>query len=456
MNHRVVITGIGVVAPNGTTTDSFWNACLESKTAIGPIPSSWFDYTSFTSKLWAPLPPIEYNQFNINRIERMQIDMASVIGLAACKQAIDGAGLTYRVSDEKKNTFTTDLLSSSRCGVYVGTGIAGITTFTASQANHCFTPVMNRLDSLIKIPELNSGSVTDEILKTRQILRMPPRFNPFSVSMIMPNAAAALIGIKYGLTGPNNTYTSACASGTVAIGQAFSAISRGEIDCALAGGVEYLADEFGGIFRGFDIAKTLLHDCDTPETANRPFDKKRTGFLFAEGGGAIVVLESLESALRRGVQPVAEIAGFAESFDAYSMMAVEPSGSVVEKMIRRALDNAGVNSKDIDYINAHATGTQLNDDVEASVIERIFGCKPLVNATKSLIGHTIGAAGAIETAVTALSIRDQTTHICKNLDEPVRPLNFVSKPGRYSIKTALTQSFAFGGHNAALVLKSMD
>lgn len=456
MNRRVVITGIGVVATNGTTTDSFWNACLKGKTAIAPIPPSWSDYSSYASKIWAPLPSIEYNQFNINRIERMQIDMASVIGLAAAKQAIDAAGLKCRQVDEKKNTFTIDKLSSSRCGVYIGTGIAGITTFTDSLANHCFTSVMEKLVRLSKIPELSSGPVADEILKARQCLRMPPRFNPFSVSMIMPNATAALIGIKYGLTGLNTTFTSACAAGTVAIGQAFRAISTGEIDCAIAGGVEYLGDEFGGIFKGFDIAKTLVRDCTAPETANRPFDKKRTGFLLAEGGGAIVVLENLESALRRSVQPVAEITGFAESFDAYSMMAAEPSGRIVEDMIHRVLDNAEVRVQDIDYINAHATGTQLNDDVEATVIERIFGSAPLVNATKSLIGHSIGAAGAIETAVTALSIRDQTTHICKNLDDPVRPLNFVTKPGQYPINTALTHSFAFGGHNAALVLKGLN
>ena len=329
-----------------------------------------------------------------------------------------------------------DGLTASRCGVFVGTGMAGIASFAFNQAFHCFSPIKERL---------GVGSPAEPLL------RMPARFNPFAVSQIMPNATAAAIGIKYSLTGPNNTFANACAAGTVAIGNGFRAIRSGRCDLAITGGAEYLADEFGGVFRGFDLAKTLVRDCGIPEKANRPFDKNRSGFLFAEGGAAMLILESKEHADSRGAVPIAEVAAFAESFDAYSMMALDPGAGPIKAMIRDALDEAGLTPAHIDYVNAHATGTQINDEIEARGIDEIFGKKPSVNATKSLVGHAIGASGAIESAVTALSIRDQAVHACKNLDDPVRDLNFVTSPGQREIRAALKNSFAFGGHNAALV-----
>jgi 3-oxoacyl-[acyl-carrier-protein] synthase II len=273
--------------------------------------------------------------------------------------------------------------------------------------------------------------------------------------MSMPNTAAATLGIKYSLHGSNITVCNACAAGTTAIGRAYLAIRGGEADAALAGGVEYLRDDYGGIFRAFDAAKTLVDAGEDPSKANRPFDKARTGFLFAEGGAAILMMESLDHALARGARPLAEICSFAETFDAYSMMSPDPSGKHIELMLRAALTQAGITALDIDYINAHGTGTVVNDDIEARTIERIFGDKPLVNSTKSLIGHSVGASGAIEVAVTALSIQSQTTHICKNLENPILPLRFVREAKAYPIQKALTQSFAFGGHNAAVVLSRL-
>jgi 3-oxoacyl-[acyl-carrier-protein] synthase II len=433
---RVFVTGIGVAAPLAIGTGPFWRACLDGAAAVGPIPAHWFDYHRPSSTLWAPLPEFDFLHYNVNRIERMQIDMATVLGLCACKQAIDNAGFFIRAKDDKKNTFSVDGLMASRCGVFVGTGMAGIASFAFNQAFHCFSPIKERL---------GVGSPAEPLL------RMPARFNPFAVSQIMPNATAAAIGIKYSLTGPNNTFANACAAGTVAIGNGFRAIRSGRCDLAITGGAEYLADEFGGVFRGFDLAKTLVRDCGIPEKANRPFDKNRSGFLFAEGGAAMLVLESKEHAESRGALPIAEIAAFAESFDAYSMMALDPGAGPIKAMIREALDEAGLTPAHIDYVNAHATGTQINDEVEARVIDDIFGKKPSVNATKSLVGHAVGASGAIESAVTALSIRDQAVHACKNLDDPVRDLNFVTSPGQREIRAALKNSFAFGGHNAALV-----
>jgi 3-oxoacyl-[acyl-carrier-protein] synthase II len=285
-------------------------------------------------------------------------------------------------------------------------------------------------------------------------MRFPPKFHPFAVTMSMPNSAAGTLGIKYSLYGPNCAVCNACAAGTTAIGQAFGAIRRNEIDWALAGGTEFLHDDYGGTFRGFDVAGTLVKGCESD--ANRPFDKNRSGFLFAEGGCAVLVLESLDHAIQRHAPPpLAETCAFAETFDALSMMGPDPSGVQVERMVRMALANAGMEAPDIDYINAHDTGTRANDDVEAAVIERIFGDRPLVNATKSLTGHAIGASGAIEAAVTAISLQSQATHACKNIREPIRPLNFVRESGHYPMKAALTQSFGFGGHNAALLMSKV-
>ena len=273
------------------------------------------------------------------------------------------------------------------------------------------------------------------------------------VAMMMPNTVSSSLGIKFSLLGPNRLYASACAAGTVAIGQAFQSIRSGEVDFALAGGSEYLHDRYGGLFRGFDIAGTLISDCSCPEQANRPFDEARSGFLFSQGGSAVLVLEDFESARRRDAPILAEIIGYGESFDANNAMALSEDGAGISRMIEMALMDAGINQGDVDYINTHGTGTPVNDAVEASVIERMFDRDTLINSTKSLLGHTIGASGAMEAVVAALSIRDQTTHICHNLENPIADLNFVRIRGSLYIDTVLSQSFAFGGHIAGILLR---
>jgi 3-oxoacyl-[acyl-carrier-protein] synthase II len=282
------------------------------------------------------------------------------------------------------------------------------------------------------------------------------RFNPFEVSMVMPNAPAAAVGIKFTLTGPNVTYCLACASGTVAVGNAYRAVRDGHVDVAISGGCEYFGDEHGHIFRSFDVSGTLVRDCVDPETANRPFDAKRSGFLFSQGGAAMLVLEELEHAQRREATIVAEVIGFAETFDAHSIMSLAPGGEQIERMIRAALADADLLPRDVDYVNAHGTGTKNNDQTETEVIDRVFGKSVRVNSTKSLLGHTIGASGAIEALVTALSLRDGTTHISKNIDTPVRDLNFVRNVERFDPRVGLSQSFAFGGHNAAVVMRRFE
>jgi 3-oxoacyl-[acyl-carrier-protein] synthase II len=283
-----------------------------------------------------------------------------------------------------------------------------------------------------------------------------PRYNPFVVSMLMPNAASAVIANKFSIHGPNVTYCVACASGTVSVGHAFRAVRDGQVDLAISGGSEYLNDEHGHIFRGFDIAGTLVRDCAEPQSANRPFDEKRSGFLFSQGGAAALVLEELEHALRRDVPVIAEVAGFAETFDAYSMMSLAPDGAQIERMIRASLADAGLEAGTVDYVNAHGTGTRNNDELESKVIERVFGKSVPVNSTKSLLGHTIGASGAFEALVTALTLRDGKTHVNKNLEEPCSELNYVRTTEVFDPEVGLSQSFAFGGHNAALVLRRYD
>jgi 3-oxoacyl-[acyl-carrier-protein] synthase II len=448
--HRVVITGIGVVAPNGAQTGIFWDNCLKGVVNVEQIPQAWKSYYTSLSTIWAPLPPIDFLKYRFSRLEMMQSDMTAMLAGVAAYQALSMAKIDALLTNEKKNSYTLQNIDSSRIGVFIGSGIGGISSVISNQCHHVLSAVQKQLSQ-----GKNNTIETNNISELSNVMRFTSRYNPFTVTMSMPNTAAATLGIKYSLHGPNMTVCNACAAGTSAIGRAFLAIRSGEADTALAGGVEYLRDDYGGIFRAFDTAKTLVNAGDDPLIANRPFDMARSGFLFAEGGAAILMMESLENAIARGVKPIAEISSFAETFDAYNMMSPDPSGYHAERMLRTAISNAGLVSHDIDYVNTHGTGTLVNDEIEATTIERIFGDKPIVNSTKSLIGHSIGASGAIEAAVTALSIQSQTTHICKNLDNPIVPLRFVREVTTFPIQSAITQSFAFGGNNAALVLSRL-
>jgi len=436
--RRVVVTGIGMISPLGTSSAECWSALLAGRNAVAPVPTTWRRYAETTSTIWAPLPPIDWPALGIGRIEQMQLDASGMLTIAASAEAIRDAGIDTATADAKKNTFRLEGPVADRCGVFMGTGVGGITSFVGNLANH----VMSPLTSVVADPSV--------------LPPMPPRFNPYAVPSMMPNAVSALLGIRWSLCGPNLTFSQACAAGTVAVGHAFRAIAGGSADLVLCGGAEYLGDPYGGIFRGFDIARTLAAEGDDRERANRPFDRERTGFLFAEGGAAVLVCEEADAARRRGARAYAEIIGYAENFDGYSIMSMDPSGTRITEMVAAAVQDAGCTPGDIDYVNAHGTGTAVNDEIESSVIERLFGAKPLVAATKSLTGHCIGASGGIEAAVTALSLANQTSHACHNLEHPIRDLRFVREAGPCRINTALTQSFAFGGHNAAVVMKRVD
>ena len=450
MSHRVVITGAGIISPIGIGLEDFWRSCLAAKSAVAPVPELWTRYADLHSRIWAPLPELDAESFGVSRAEQLQLDPVTVLALGATHEALTRAGFVLNPAGAGSRAYAVSGLDASQAGVYFGTGIGGAYSFLHNHTYHLLRPAREALDSYAKTHGEPSDPEFDDM---RALLQHGRRYHPFVVSMLMPNAPSAAVGIKFSLTGPNKTYCVACAAGTVAVGNGYEAVRDGRVAVAVAGGSEYLYDEHGHIFRGFDVAGTLARAYDDPATANRPFDQKRSGFLFSQGGAAVLVLEELEHARRRGATIVAEIVGYAETFDAYSIMSLAPAGVQIERMIRAALASAGVTPAQVDYINAHGTGTENNDKTEAEVIERVFGRRPFVNATKSLVGHAIGASGAIEALVTALTLREGTTHVCKNLESPIRDLNFVRDVVEADLAVGLSQSFAFGGHNAAIVLR---
>ncbi|MFP4164587.1 MAG: beta-ketoacyl-[acyl-carrier-protein] synthase family protein [Chitinispirillaceae bacterium] len=443
MAEEVVITGIGMITPLGDTASTTWDNLLNHKICAEPIPEHWKEYTDYNSEIWSPLPQIDYTSRGIGRREKLQYDTVQLLGMAAAQEALLDAGLSTAQKEEGSSAFR---LNPQRAGVVMGTGSGGITSVISAQANHTFTPVKKGLE-FFPAPQ----EQLDKIHRIGRLMNSPARYNPFVVSMMMPNACSSSIGIRFGLTGHNETCCFACASGTAALGHAYGMIKSGRLDCALSGGAEYLGDRYGGVFRSFDAAGTLVRG-DAPRK-HCPFDENRSGFLFSEGGAAVLVLESLEHARKRNAPIIARISGFKERFDPLSAMNMEPSGSCIKEMLKETLDSSEIKPSQVEYINSHGTGTVVNDEVEALVIDDVFGRNTPVNSTKSLLGHTLGACGAVEAAVTALSIRNSRTHGFPFLHKPLRNLAYIKESRSLDIRYALSQSFAFGGHNAVLLLE---
>ena len=452
MSRRVVVTGVGVYCSIGCDIQEFWANCLSGRSNVAEIPDHWQEYASFKSNIWSPLPNIENVSTKISRLDRLQYDPVSLIAFIASHDALNLAGFSLSEKDTKGSKWKIVDLESERAGVFMGTGLGGGSSFLSNFSNHA----LNRIKSeLYEAKEVITSQEAKDILE-RVILRMrcANRFSPFTVSMLMQNAVSAILGLKFSLKGPNVTYSVACASSTVAIGNAFRAIKNGVVDLAITGGTEYLLDDYGAMYRGYDAAGTLVHDYDDPEKANRPFDFKHSGFLYSQGGAGILVLEDYRAARSRGAQILGEVIGFNQSFDAHSMMSIQNSGHQIERMIRNLGRQTKISIDQIDYINAHGTGTINNDQVESEVIGRIFKKPVWINSTKSLLGHTLGASGAIEAIVTVLTLKNQKAHICKNLENPISDLNFVrSLYQSVDANIGLSQSFAFGGHNAALLFR---
>jgi 3-oxoacyl-[acyl-carrier-protein] synthase II len=441
--RRVALTGAGVVSSLGTDVDGFWRRCLEGRTVVEEIPAAWARHSSLRSRVWSPLGAWERETPLMTRIERKQLDPASRIALLAAEEALRRAGLPLESADPRRNAYRIAGFDGDRAGIFLGTGVGGLHSCLESSR----FIVLDRPRRALR--ELEMPEAAAAVLEG---LAIPRAFNPFSVAMTMPNASAAALSIKLGLFGPCRTFAGACASGTVALGQAFRAIRHGECDLALAGGVEFLSDPFGCAFRGFDAVGALAAGPLPPDEINRPFDRERCGFLFSEGGGAVLVLEDLEAARRRGAGVLAEIVGYGETADAYHLMGMAPEGRQIRRALDLCLADGGLEPTDVGYVNAHGTGTPANDAVEARVLAELFPRETRVNSTKSLLGHTLGASGAIEALVAALTLRDGVAHPSRNLTDPELPLAFVREAEPVAARYAISESFAFGGQNAVIAL----
>ncbi len=450
MKRSVSITGMGVISSIGNNTDTFWDTCLSNRSFIAPIPRKWNDYFSPKSQYWVPLSLPDYKSYGFKNSELLQYDPATLNALIAADQAISASGLSLEHSQQKAGVYEIDGVEKERIGVFLGSGSGGVSSTVSSFSDNALAGLKHKLKTLNNTHPLSE----DDIEKIFTETSVSEKFNPFTIPKSMINAVAAAIGIKYSVLGPVRLYPYACASGTHAIGEAYRAIAAGEIDIAICGGSEYLNDFCGTAFRGFDAANTLAKSSHEPTQINRPFDRDRSGFVFSQGGAGILVLEAKDSALARNAKRYADIINFSCSFDAHSMMSGKPDGSEVKRMLRDLLKGSNIESTQVNYVNTHGTGTIQNDELEAKSIEEILGIHAWVNSSKSILGHTIGASGALEAIVTALSLKNQTTHISKNIDNPIRELNFVQDHSQKNMNIAISQSFAFGGHNAALLFQS--
>lgn len=409
MAKRVVITGMGVVTPVGIGLEQMWSALLEGKNGIGPI--TQFDASKHDVRIAGEVRGFDASDV-MDKKEIRRTPKFIQYAMKTAKEAIDMAKL------ESSN------IDKDRVAVIVGAGIGGIDVIEAQ------TQVL-----------LEKG---------------PGRVSPFLIPMLIPDMAGAFISMKYGFRGPNFCIVTACATGTHCLGEAAKIIQRGDADVAIAGGTEAALTSVG--LAGFCSAKSLSTRNDDPEHASRPFDRDRDGFVMADGAG-LMVLESLEHALKRGAPIIAEYGGYACSDDAYHMTAPSENGSGGALAIKNALKDAGLQTTDINYLNAHGTSTLLNDKEETAGIKAAFGehaKKLAISSTKSMTGHMLGGTGAVEAICCALSCRDDVVHPTRNLENasPECDLDYVPKVKRkMTVNCAMSNSFGFGGHNASIIIK---
>lgn len=409
MKRRVVVTGMGIISPVGNDIKTFWESLIDGKSGIGPLTT--FDASKFDSNIAGEVKGFDSLKY-LDAKDLRRMDKFSQYAVAASKQALQDSGLDLSKEDV------------SRIGVLIGSGIGSLHT----------------IEEQFKV-YLEKG---------------PSRLSPFLIPMLIVNEAAGQVSISLGLKGPNSCVATACASGSHALGDAFRNIQHGYSDIMLAGGTESCITPLG--IGGFCALKALSKRNNEPEKASRPFDKMRDGFVMAEGSG-IVVLESLEHALKRKAYIYAEMIGYGMSADAYHMTAPDASGEGPARAMLSALSDSGLGTEDVDYINAHGTSTALNDKIETLAIKKAFGShakKIAVNSTKSMTGHLLGAAGGVEFIVCCLSIRDRIVHptINQEVPDPECDLDYVPNVSRkMPINVAMSNSLGFGGHNATLIVK---
>ena len=409
---RVVVTGIGVVTPIGNNKEDFWHSLCEGKSGAGHI--TYFDATDFSSRIDAEVKNFEPSKF-IKPKELKRMDKFVQFAVSASKMALEDSGLDLDKADR-------DMI-----GVIIGTGIGGLHVVEEQQKSF--------------------------------MERGPKKISPFLIPMLIVNMAPGQVSISLGVKGPNSCVTTACATGGHCIGDSFKIIQRGDAVAMFAGGTESCITPLG--HGGFCALKALTTRNDDPQTASRPFDKDRDGFLMSEGSG-VVLLEELEHAKKRGAYIYAEIVGYGMSGDAYHMTAPDPQGAGAVRCMSRALKDAGLNIDQIDYINAHGTSTPMNDKVETMAIKTTFGehaGKLAISSTKSMTGHMLGAAGGVECAATVLAIKEGIIPPTINYTtpDPDCDLDYVPNTARKKqINVAMSNSLGFGGHNVTLALKKFE
>ena len=412
MSRRVVITGIGLVSSLGIGTSANWDALLAGTSGVGPITK--FDAREFAARIAAEVKDFDPLQF-VDKKDVKKMDVFIQYAIAASQFALDDAKLPITAE------------TAPRIGVFIASGIGGFTTIEREHK------------------ALLEGG--------------PRKISPFFIPSAIINLAAGQVSIRFGAKGPNSATCTACSASAHAIGDAFEVIRRGDADAMIAGGSEAAITPMG--VGGFAALRALSTRNDEPARASRPFDKDRDGFIIGEGAG-IVVLEELEQAKQRGASIYAELVGYGMSADAFHITAPSEDGEGAVRVMQLALEKAGAKPTDVDYINAHGTSTPHNDRLETLAIKRCFGdhaYKLAVSSTKSMTGHLLGAAGGLEAGVAALSVFHQVVPPTINLDHPDEgcDLDYVPHTSRkLPIKYALSNSFGFGGTNAALLFKKYE
>jgi 3-oxoacyl-[acyl-carrier-protein] synthase II len=408
-NNRVVVTGIGALSPLGLDVSTMWQALTAGKSGIDRI--TLFDAEKFETKIAGEVKGFDPANY-MNPKDARRNDRFSQMAVAASLEALKQAGL--KIDDSNKGDI----------GVIIGSGIGGLTTLFE---------------------------------QTKVLLeRGPDRVSPFLIPMMMPNIGSAQTSITLGAKGPNLCTTSACSSGSDAIGIAYETIRRGDAKVMITGGSEAIINPVG--VSAFNALKAISTRNDEPQLASRPFDAERDGFVIGEGAG-VLILEDLSFAQKRGAEILAEIIAYGDTGDAYHITAPIESGEGAAEAMQIALDKAGLKPTEIDYINAHGTSTQLNDKMETKAIKTVFGDyahKVPISSTKSMMGHLVGSAGAVESIICIMTIRNGIIPPTINLThpDPECDLDYVPNTARQAkVTTAMSNSFGFGGHNSVLIFR---
>jgi 3-oxoacyl-[acyl-carrier-protein] synthase II len=412
MQKRVVVTGVGAVTPMGNDVPTLWDNLLAGRSGIDRI--TRFDTSDLDVKIAAEVKDFDVEAL-FGRRETRRNDPCALFAMEAARQAMEDASLAL------------DSVEKQRAGAIIGTGIGGVLT------------LLQNYDIINK-----SG---------------PRRVSPLMIPMMMANAASAAVSIAHGLQGPTFSVASACATGNNALGEALHIIRRGDADVMLCGGTEMVMHAVA--IAGFSNMGAISSRNDEPQRASRPFDAERDGFVMGEGG-AVLALESLDFAQKRGAHIYAELVGYGTTSDACHITAPDKDGDGAARAMSLALQDGGMSPDEIDYINAHGTSTQLNDPMETRAIRRVFGThadKLAISATKSMMGHLMGAAGAIEAIVCVKTLETGWVHPTINYEypDPECDLNYVpNKAQKLDPHTALSNSFGFGGHNACLIFRRWE